>query len=286
MSDPNRHHYIPQFYLRRWANDAGLVSSYSWQGGKLYVGEYSPRSIGAEDGLYALAGVPPETRNAVEREFMGPMIDGPAASALSVLLAEIASPLSIDARMAWVRFLVSLMVRTPIQLETLKADGAAILREQIEARPEEYERVRGAGDPPSLAEFLQARNLEHVIDNFGTTMLPQLVDIPQMNHDIARMDWRVQHYRDGPYGFITSDFPICMLPGLAYPDCIISLPLSPTAVFLAGYDAALIDAVTSQPPERVIDRVNEISAASAQRYVFANSRQYAELIERSLRKPV
>ena len=285
MSDPNRHHYIPQFYLRRWANDRGLVSSYSWQGGKIYVGDYSPRSIGAEAGLYALDGVPPDMRNAIERDVMGPMIDGPAADAMAVLLGEVSGPLSHEARLAWIRFLVSLMVRTPAQLAALKADGAATLRDQLAADPEEYERVRGPNDPPTFLEFIKARKLDHLIDNFGTAMMPQLTEIPHMNRDIFRMDWRVQHYRDGPYGFVTSDFPICMLPGLAYRDCIISLPLSPTAVFLAAYDAKLIDAITAQPPDRVIDRVNEISVGSARRYVFADSRQYMDLVGQGLRQP-
>jgi Protein of unknown function (DUF4238) len=285
MSDPNRHHYIPKFYLRRWANAGGKVSSYSWQGAKLYIGEYSPRSIGAEDGLYSLDGVPAEMRNSIERVFMGPMVDGPAADGMRVLLGEAPGPLSIDGRTAWVRFLVSLMCRTPRQFAALKSDGAATLRAELQANPEEYEKIRGPDDPPTFLEFIQDKKLDHLIDNFGTMMLPQFVDIPHMNYDIARMDWRVQHYRDGAYGFITSDFPICMLPGLAYPDCIISLPLSPTAVFLAGYDSSLLDALAAQPPHRVIDRMNEISAQSAQRYVFADTGQYAELVKKMLRKP-
>jgi len=156
---------------------------------------------------------------------------------------------------------------------------------QLVANHEEYEKVRGPDDPPTFLEFIREKKLDHLIDNFGTVMMSQLVDIPQMNHDIAHMDWRVQHYRDGPYGFITSDFPICMLPGLAYRDCIISLPLSPTAVFLAGYDSSLIDAVVAQPPHCLIDKMNEISAQNAQQYVFADSRQYGKLVEKMLRKP-
>ncbi|KEQ53731.1 DUF4238 domain-containing protein [Sphingobium chlorophenolicum] len=281
MSDPDRHHFLPQFYLSRWANAQGKLSTYSRQRGKLFVREYAPKTIGAERGLYALNGVPPEHRNAVERDFMGPEIDDPAARALRILLS--AQPLlPTDLRMAWVRFLMSLLVRLPNLLRKLKADASETLAREIAARPEEYEALRRPGHPQTLMEFLKERGVGGLIEGFGTTLIPGLVDLPQMKADIARMDWRVFHFRDGPYGLVTSDFPICMLPGLASPNCLISLPLSPTAIFLASYNSELLNQLDALMPPALIDAANRISIQSAQQYVYADTRDYFGLVDASL----
>lgn len=282
MSDPDRHHFLPQFYLSRWANGQGQLSTYSRQRGKLFVREYAPKSIGAEKGLYALNGVAPEHRNAIEREFMGPEVDDSASRALRILLSETRPVLPMDLRMAWVRFLMSLLVRLPNLLRKLKADASETLAQEIIKRPEEYEALRRATDPPTLMEFLRERGIDGLVEDFGTTLIPGLVELPQMKADIARMDWRVFHFRDGPYGLVTSDFPICMLPGLASPDCLISLPLSPTAIFLASYSSDLLNQLDALQPPALIDSANRISIQSAQQYVYADNRQYYDLVDRFL----
>jgi hypothetical protein len=279
LSDPDRHHFLPQFYLSRWANAEGKLSTYSRQRGRLFVREYAPKTIGAERGLYALNGVPPEHRNAIERDFMGPEIDDPAAKALRILLSETRPVLPMDLRMAWVRFLISLLVRLPNLLRELKADASDTLAREIAARPEEYAALRRPGHPPTLMEFLKERGVDGLVEDFGTTLIPGLVDLPQMKADIVRMDWRVFHFRDGPYGLLTSDFPICMLPGLGSPDCLISLPLSPTAIFLASYNSELLNQLDALTPPALIDAANRISIQSAQKFVYANSRQYFELVD-------
>lgn len=283
MSDPDRHHFLPRFYLSRWGNARGEISTFSRKRGKLVVREYAPRTIGAERGLYALNGVAPEHRNAIERDFMGPEIDDPAARALRLLLGEELLDLTMPVRMAWVRFLMSLLVRLPGQLRKIKADATQALAAEIAWRPEDYEQIRRPSDPPTLMEFLNVRGLGAMLDDFGTTFIPGLIDLPQMRVDIGRMNWRVLHFRDGPYGFVTSDFPICMHPGLGSANCLISLPLSPSAIFLASYDGDLLDKLEALKPPAVLDAANRISIQSAEQYVYADGRQYFELVDSLLR---
>lgn len=283
MSDPDRHHFLPRFYLSRWGNARDDISTFSRKRGKLFVREYAPRTIGAERGLYALKGVAPEHRNAIERDFMGPEIDDPAAQALRVLLGEKPLDFPMALRMAWVRFLMSLLVRLPGQLRKIKADATQTLATEMARRPEDYEQIRRPTDPPTLMEFLHARGLGPMLDDFGTTLIPGLIDLPQMRLDIARMNWRVLHFRDGPYGFVTSDFPICMHPGLGSANCLISLPLSPSAIFLASYNGDLLDKLDALRPPAVLDAANRISIQSAEQYVYADGRQYFDLVDSLLR---
>ncbi|EGD60689.1 hypothetical protein Y88_1770 [Novosphingobium nitrogenifigens DSM 19370] len=284
MSDPDRHHFLPRFYLARWRHAEGKVVTYSRQRGRLYVRDYAPKEIGAQRGLYALKGAPAGQRNALERDFMGPEVDDPASQALRLLLSETPVDLPMDMRQSWVRFLMSLFVRLPVQLADIRADAARTLREEFAAKLEEYEAIRRPGDPESFLEWIETKDPGHLFEDFGTSLIPDMIAIPNMNHDIMGMDWRVCHFKDGPYGFLTCDFPICMLPGLAHPDCLISLPLSPTAVFLAAYNSDLLDRLTVLQPPTLIDAVNRLSISSAQDYVYADSRYHHELIDRLLRR--
>lgn len=53
-----RHHYVPQFLLRRWTNAAGKLRIYKMRDGRLTRKDMGPKSTGYENGLYALvAGV-------------------------------------------------------------------------------------------------------------------------------------------------------------------------------------------------------------------------------------
>ena len=78
----------------------------------------------------ALSGVPPVQRNMIEREFLGPEVDDPASQALRLLLSPSKAVLPMDLRMAWVRFLISLVVRLPSLMSKIRRDAASALRDE------------------------------------------------------------------------------------------------------------------------------------------------------------
>src|ERR1700730_3929286 len=57
MSEPRDHHYVPVFYLSRWADADGTLSVYAREGGRIVVSRRNPRSTGFERELYSLAAV-------------------------------------------------------------------------------------------------------------------------------------------------------------------------------------------------------------------------------------
>ncbi len=283
MSEPERHHFLPQFYLKRWDNSEGKIETYSRRRGQIHIKSYVAKGVAYERGLYSLEGAPAKKRNSIEREFMGPVVDDPAAKALRLMLREDEGEFTIERRVAWTRFLMSLLVRLPPLLSKIEADGDAALISEMERAPEEYEALRKPGDPLTPQEFLSVRGLDWVLNNFGRSLIPGLIENPRMTKDIAHMHWIVLRYGAGPYGFVTSDFPICMHPGLAHQNCLISLPLSPTALFLAAHDVELLNQLRALPPATVINAANKIVIKSAERFVYADDRQYRGLVDTYLR---
>src|SRR5262245_53815399 len=114
MSEPTRHHYIPVFYLRQWAGADGRLCEYSRPYKEVKAKRRHPSGTGYVDGLYTVPGVPSEDAQFVEKHFMQ-MNDQWAAFALQAFL--VGDPkkrdLTAKEKVAWARFLYSLIVRTP-----------------------------------------------------------------------------------------------------------------------------------------------------------------------------
>jgi hypothetical protein len=78
-----RHHYVPQFLLRRWSGATGKLRTYTMRNGCLTQKDMAPRATGYKNGLYALvAGVLGYPEDHQEKQLFGP-IDNDAAVALN-----------------------------------------------------------------------------------------------------------------------------------------------------------------------------------------------------------
>src|SRR5258708_30589770 len=86
MSEPINHHYLPVFYLRQWCNAAGKVVRYYRPHRAVVASPITPENTGYEPALYSLDGYPSEHRQAIEKQFFGPIIDEPASRTLAVVL--------------------------------------------------------------------------------------------------------------------------------------------------------------------------------------------------------
>lgn len=77
-----KHHYVPQFLLRRWCDAQGRVQSFKVVNGNVAANALAPEYTGYEDDLYAVGtnqvGV---EQDHLERRLFGP-IDSDAAVAL------------------------------------------------------------------------------------------------------------------------------------------------------------------------------------------------------------
>jgi hypothetical protein len=63
MSTPRDLHFIPVFYLKRWANLSGKLVEYTIKHDKLIAKLVGPRSTGYETDLYAFNELPGLTSN-------------------------------------------------------------------------------------------------------------------------------------------------------------------------------------------------------------------------------
>lgn len=58
LNAPNKHHYLPVFYLNRWTGEDGRLFRYYRPYQDVVASPITPSNTGFEDGLYTLDGLP------------------------------------------------------------------------------------------------------------------------------------------------------------------------------------------------------------------------------------
>lgn len=274
MKPPNpplHHHFLPEFYLKQWAGADGRVVRFTIENGSVYERRVAPKSAGFAEGLYSLPTVSDQwLAQQLETEFFR-ALDDQASVMLRKLVAGEKLKTSIE-RSAWTRFLRSLLLRTPAQIEFLSAR----LRELILADPasrEDYERTRIDGEPATFDQWLEGRG-QNSFDTAARTMLPGLIDGETVGTAINNMNWAVLNFSDPTVSLLTSDAPVRMSDGH------FALPIGPRHLFLATQSEHMTSAIINQPHKQIFKTINKIVVAGARQQVIAADNWQRPFIEK------
>jgi hypothetical protein len=281
-SGPWRNYFVPQFLLSQWAvNDGHLVRFYR-PFKEVKAVDLAPKGVAYRKNLYTLEGYPAQHRAAIETEYMSPLVDAPAARALDVLIARDETRLTPELREAWVRFLMSLRARHPSAIAQITAETQAGLREKLLADPEEYDRVCGPSDPPTLLEWVE-RLAPTLMPNFGKNMLPDLIENGQVGTLMLRMKWSTVEVTQAFPDFLLGDRPLVMTHGLWDPRCVVALPMSPRFLFLATHTSEVAAAVLDNTGPGLTTAVNESTVLQAVDDVYGTTKRHLRFVENRLR---
>lgn len=284
MSDPIDHHYLPIFYLSQWCNERGKVVRYHRPNREVVASAITPKNTGYEPMLYALDGFAPEHRQAVEKNFMAPVVDGPAADALKILLARQTPNLSDETRTAWTRFVMSLRLRDPATLSKIKEDARKGLEAKLLSGPEEYLAARGDSKHPTMLAWVEA-HMPAILPNIGTLWLPNMIDNEQIGTIIMRMRWAIFDLSSSHITLLTSDRPYIQTAGLKDPHCVIILPMSPNFAFIATHDLHTQQAVLASGTKPLARSINTRVVANAVRHVYGSTNAHLRFVENRLCPP-
>lgn len=284
MSEPFDHHFIPVFYLKRWAGPDGKVAVYARKGGRLVVNRLNPRSTGFEPELYSLEKVDPSRRQAVEKEFFGKMIDDRAAVPLDAIVTHGNLGLTAVHRGILSHFLMSLRARHPDAVKRAKGDGAGELRRHLERDPEEYERLRRPDDPPTLAAAAE-RHFAAGVANFGINALQAVICHPKVGERLFDGIWAVVDFifDQEPTKVLTGDRP-CLLEGklMASGPFTVVLPISPTKLLTVCDSERTQRGLRELPGNVLLDRINRAVISQAAQYVYGVDNRHLTLVEELL----
>jgi hypothetical protein len=280
--EPIDHHYLPVFYQAAWADAGGRVTRYSRPHNKVVAKSCAPKRTGSQEHLYTHGGVAPEWAAYLETLFFAP-VDSNAAVAHQRLLSGGANALSPDHRVHWARFMMSMQLRSPHSLREVWRLADQSMRDNMDLPDDQYDALRKDGDPATMYAWIEARHPE-VIENIHKTLLPELIDHPDIGRYLINMDWTVVDIASAKRRLLTGDRPLTHTHGLKHPDTVALFPLSPTKLFAATNGALQTTRLLRHTPAFLVRNANEQLTRCAVDFVIGQDASMLEFVERNLRR--
>lgn len=266
MNAPRDHHFIPAFYLKQWVDGSGELVEYCRKGGKLISKRVGPYSTGFERDLYAFPDLPPATAQYMEQVFFA-YADQKASDALDLHLGVSSRHWTPELLSAWSRFVIGIHLRHPDAMPELRAAAAKIWFASGEDYQSRYNAVRKADDPATFDEYLALRDPLTPI-KMQVNLIIKALDNQIVGAHINQMKWATIDVSRSSEPLLTSDRPVEIF-NLKELNGILSIPISPTTIFVAVNDPTTFDKLRATNPSKIVADVNNFAVCRARRFVWA-----------------
>lgn len=268
-----RHHYVPEFLLKRWAETTRdkKVEVFQLDIPRIPSKRHTPKHTGFERDLYALtrdrvAGL---DKQHVETNILK-HVDNEAARVLKKILIGGLNCLTKKDNTHWIIFLMSLKVRALENIDLLKPNepkkfsGALIENSEKDSAP--------SGNQLPLTESAE-KECPGITDNFGIVYFGHMITETDIAMKIGRMTWSLHHFKNQRNHLLLSDHPLILTEkSLDHPDLLIILPLSPNKAFIAAKTDYIAHRIYQYRPKDVLTYINKWSLVQSKRRIFARDR--------------
>jgi hypothetical protein len=262
------HHYIPKFWLKRWADDKGRVLRHRKRphDGQITSKRLSPKSFAFVEDLYKSPYPDEEAAHKLERKFFG-AIDDTAAVALDELLAAKAKIPGGPLR-DWVHFVMSLMFRTPAAFRELHHSAIRHYEMQIAAGRHEIE-ANDKFDQARAAKIIAAyEDAEHLTKRLHAAM-PKIVFNEAILDMLESMEWMILTRYDDCPSILLSDEPVMRPIGLREERGHLAMPLTPDKLLIGVGDRRFGQYLRSINRKEIVKELNKWTVQSAREFVVS-----------------
>ena len=288
-----KHHYLPQFYLKRWRNPAHKVVYYTLKNATVTEDEISPEHTGYEKDLYAKVDVPEDQKHDIEINCFK-QIDDNAAIAIDKALTGGIDQLDQTQRHDLGRFIISLLVRHAAIVENTKRQSDAVLEDLF-------------NNSTAIEQAIYKEQVDVLRKNFAietiaamssTTNSPlnkyKISNFDEANETLLKMTWWLENFSKLNYTLLTSDHPVSISllnkpSGASHlrikdyfldQDYLLSIPLSPTICFYAHIN----DRVTFSNTKSLLKTRNLVTLTAAKQFIYAVNRDQRGFVEKNILK--
>lgn len=267
-NQPNKHHFLPEFYLKQWSVDGEKFCEFS----KPYKYHVAPRRTHAGGTgyilrLYAIEGLPENEAVAFESAFLSP-VDSRAAEALKMMRQEHAAKnFNAKQREAWAGFLTSLMSRMPEDIRKVKEHVKGDWLAGIPELQEKYAEHKAAGDPELVLDFIKAS--EDVFFEKGAfEVLKRIMAHRTLARQMMSYEWSILTVERSKFSLLTSDRPLLYTIHMTRKDSHILIPISPHEIFLAVKNRSFAKHIKDRSQTELVRLINAAVVENADKYVY------------------
>ena len=137
--------------------------------------------------------------------------------------------------------------------------------------------IRQPTDPPTFDEYLALRDPLASI-KMRVNLIIKALDNDIVGAHVNKMPFAIIDLSASPHRLLTSDRPVELF-NLKEPNGLVSIPLSPTKLFVAANDEATFDNLRRVSPRKLTCDVNTYVVSRARRFVWAQDRSQERFIE-------
>lgn len=237
--------------------------------------------IGAGDGLFAFQADHPNGRNAIETTFFRD-VDNSAARIVSRILNEPGAGLSLQQKLEFSGFLLSLDARRPRNVSELIRLVTERYREGLNQDADIVAKLAALGEnarPSDIWERLSG----HPMEDQALLSVQFLTMNKAMASDLVGWPWMV---RRDLGGLVLSDRPLVRHFAATDPNTLWAIPLSPAVAWFASPNVDLLRRLGRLAPKRLTNMLNVDSAHQCDRYVMSlEPREKLGWLARRLKNP-
>ncbi|AZQ67320.1 DUF4238 domain-containing protein [Silicimonas algicola] len=224
MPQPKKHHYIPSFYLKRWAGVDDRICEFSrpWKT-QVRPRRVHPNATGYQLGLYSFLYSSEPNKQTVEERFFKDIDDKGASSLFE--LENNKGVLSRECIKDFSRFIISLEIRCPEDIARLRKDWTEAV--YVANRAEPFVLEKSFPFTPATDKVAQA-GVEH-------SMYSSLKEVMEAHaKSYEEFNWRVISLPETRLTLLTSDRPLLRTYSTRHHFSTFLLPLGPRTCLL-GY---------------------------------------------------
>ena len=246
------HHFLPRFYLSRWAANGKVWEYKLRRNGMLEGKERAPKGTGYEIDLYKVEAKEGEAAHAFELKFLQ-QHDDLASRALTKL--ETTGNPSDDEMRGWISFLIAMNMRHPDDIKMLRAEYARRWRNEFGSLQDQYAVLKGDNNPDHICDFIE----KHDPGRMETQMFDVLAGL--MAHDkIGQLILDYEHSvttLNSTLEMFTADRPVLMSPTLTEDNAYIIMPVGPKKLYLAAKDKTTQRLILNKSGNDMVKTVND-----------------------------
>jgi hypothetical protein len=227
-----------------------------------------PKETGFVYRLYELRGLPEDKAQQIEQLFMKP-VDNAASDALECFYSDRPRPLTARERTGWTGFILSLLLRTPEEVEAFKQGFQTDWHLTTPALERRYRKARRSGDPATFTQFLKNTDVEYVERAAMRVLARLMLHNKEIATHVNSMHWGTVELPFDASPLMTSDRPVIRHKGLVHDDAFILMPIGPKHFFYAANTRPTEIMLRSTDAYDIVAWINETVVSHAHRYVYA-----------------
>lgn len=271
-----RHHYIPEFYLKRWTRGDGQLVEYAKGPTGIRLKPKYPKGTGWDEDLYSVK--LDNFEDVLERRFFD-YVDGRADKVFDRLLVKAGLLKSAAEISSMSRFIMSLLLRDPESVASTRTKIERDYPSVMRAFQDRYEEKRSPSDPEDVIEYFRI-NDPQLESRFFLRIMQKTIDNPRIGSRLNAMRWVMLDVSQSEVKLLTSDRPVVVSDyGIGSRASYVALPMSPTRALVGVNDPALIDNLESHGQEETARDLNLDVVRQAKRFVYGSDDAQSSFIE-------